>query len=164
MNPQFQVFRKQITQALKFRLFLLQKLPSAFFAGLKIESFDEKHAAVTVKHKWFNQNPFRSLYFAIQSMAAEMSTGLLCYGQLYQRKPAVSMLVLQVKGSFSKKATGKITFTCNDGAAIEEAVEEAVKSGNGTIVKCLSVGKDEISEIVSEFEVVWSFKTKKIRS
>ena len=31
----------------------------------------------TVKHRWINQNPFNSMYFAVQAMAAELSTGAL---------------------------------------------------------------------------------------
>ncbi|MEK7199004.1 MAG: DUF4442 domain-containing protein, partial [Bacteroidota bacterium] len=64
MNPGFQLFKKQITSPLKFRLFMLQRLPSALFAGLRVASLDEQQAVVTVTYKWFNRNPFRSMYFA----------------------------------------------------------------------------------------------------
>ena len=94
---------------------MLQKLPSAFFAGLRIREFDEHRAVVTVRYKWFTQNPFRSMYFAVQSMAAEMSTGLLASGQVYQRNPTVSMLVVGLEAKFFKKATDLIAFTCEDG-------------------------------------------------
>ena len=79
---------------------------------------NQEHAVVSVKQKWFNKNPFRSIYFAILSMAAEMSTGVLCMGNIYKRKPAVSMLVVEQRGVFHKKATGKILFTCTDGNKI----------------------------------------------
>jgi hypothetical protein len=57
VNPNFNQFRKLIVNPLKFRLFLLSKLPAAFFTGLSIEIFDETHAAVSVNQKWFNKNP-----------------------------------------------------------------------------------------------------------
>jgi hypothetical protein len=36
-----------------------------------------KNNVVSVKHRWINQNPFNSMYFAVQAMAAELATGAL---------------------------------------------------------------------------------------
>jgi hypothetical protein len=160
MNPSFESFRKQISNPLKFRFFLLQKLPSAFFSGLKIRSFDQDQSVIGVRYSWFSQNPFRSMYFAVQSMAAEMSTGILGFAQIYHRKPYVSMLVLKVEGSFLKKATGFICFTCKDGKIIEEAVKKAIETGEGQTVICHSIGTNEQQEVVAEFWVTWTFKAK----
>lgn len=160
MNPSFEVFRKQISNPLKFRLFLLQRLPSAFFCGLKIRSFNQHQSVIGVRYSWFSQNPFRSMYFAVQAMAAEMSTGILGFAQIYQRKPGVSMLVLKVEGSFLKKATGFILFSCTDGDAITAAVEQSIATGEAQTVVCRSVGTDEQQEIVAEFFVTWTFKAK----
>ncbi len=160
MNPSFNKFRKQIVNPIKFRLFMLQKLPSTFFAGLKINELDEKHAVVSVKHKWFNQNPFRSMYFAIQSMAAEMSTGILGFGQIYQRDPKVSMLVVGIEAKFLKKITGVISFTCSDGEAINTAIEHSIATGEGVTVVCRSAGTNEEGELAAEFFVTWSFKAR----
>lgn len=160
MNPAFASFRQQINNPVKFRLFMLQKLPSAFFAGLRIREFDEHRAVVTVRYKWFTQNPFRSMYFAVQSMAAEMSTGLLASGQVYQRKPAVSMLVVGLEAKFFKRATDLIAFTCEDGDAIGAVIEASIASGEGKTITCRSVGRNKAGEQVSEFLITWSFKAK----
>lgn len=162
MNPAFQLFKKQITHPLKFKLFMLQRLPSALFAGLRVAALDEQQAVVTVKYSWFNQNPFKSMYFAIQSMAAEMSTGLLASAQVYQRDPAVSMLVVGLEAKFVKKAVGTISFSSKDGEAIDEAIESSLASGEGKTVTCYSVGTNDFGEIVSEYWITWSFKAKKI--
>ena len=139
---------------------MLQRLPSALFAGLRIKIFDEQHAVISVKYKWFNQNPFRSMYFAIQSMAAEMSTGLLASAQVYQRNPAVSMLVVGIEAKFLKKAVDTISFACNDGDAIDRIIEESIASGEGKTIICKSIGTNMAGEVVSEFLVTWSFKAK----
>ncbi len=161
MNPGFQLFKKQITSPLKFRLFMLQRLPSALFAGLRVASLDEQQAVVTVTYKWFNRNPFRSMYFAIQLMAAEMSTGLLAFAQVYRREPSVSMLVIGLEAKFVKKATGTISFISKDGQAIDEAIESSLAGGEGKTVTCYSVGINESGEVVSECRITWSFKAKK---
>lgn len=163
MNLGFSSFQKQITHPVKFRLFMLKKLPSAYFAGLRIRSFNEKAAVITVRYNWFTQNPFRSMYFAVQAMAAEMSTGLLASGQVYQRNPAVSMLVIGLEAKFFKKATGLIAFTCTDGDAIEREVEQAIATGEGRTITCRSIGTNEVGEQVSEFLISWSFKAKSRR-
>ena len=101
------------------------------------------------------------MYFAIQSMAAEMSTGLLASGQVHQRNPAVSMLVVGLEAKFIKKAVDTVSFTCMDGNAIRETVESAIATGESKIVTCQSTGTNMAGEIVSEFWITWSFKAKK---
>jgi hypothetical protein len=157
----FEIFRKRITKPGAFTLFALRNLPAAVFAGLHIEFLDETKAMVSVKQKWFNRNPFRSIYFAILSMAAELSTGVLCMGNIYLRKPAVSMLVTEQRGLFHKKATGKIIFTCEDGNKIAVAVEEAVSTKNAMTVVCYSKGLNSDNELVAEFWITWSLKERK---
>ena len=160
MNPGFREFRQQIINPLKFRMFMLQRLPSALFAGLRVKILDEQQAVVTVKYKWFNQNPFKSMYFAMQSMAAEMSTGLLASGQVYKRNPPVSMLVIGLEAKFVKKVVDTVSFTCIDGDAIDEAIESSIATGEGKTIKCHSIGTNLAGEVVSEFWITWSFKAK----
>jgi hypothetical protein len=153
-------FLQLVNSPFKFRLFLFYKLPSAFFCGVRVRHADENKCVVTVPYKWLSQNPFKSTYFACLSMAAEMSTGILAMTHLHQRKPAVSMLVLDVKGNFFKKAVGRTTFTCEDGPFIKNSIEEAVSSGEGRSVTAKSTGRNANNEIVAEFEITWSFKVR----
>ena len=153
-------FLSLVNSPVKFRLFLLSKLPSAFFCGVRVRHADEKKCVVTVPYKWLSQNPFKSTYFACLSMAAEMSTGVLAMAHIYKRQPAVSMLVLKTEGSFLKKATGKTTFTCEEGQLIKQTVEDAVFSNEGKIVTARSYGRNKDGEIVAEFAITWSFKVK----
>ena len=139
---------------------MFTKLPSAYFAGVRIKSFDENRCEVTVPYKWFSQNPFRSTYFACLSMAAEMSTGALAMGYLYKRKPRVSMLVIKTEGEYFKKATDKTTFTCEDGMLIKEAIEGSIESGEAKTVIATSIGKNNADEVVAQFKITWSFKAK----
>ncbi len=140
---------------------MFRKLPSAYFAGVRVKDISPQAAVITVPYKWFSQNPFRSTYFACQSMAAEMSTGLLAMMHIHKRTPAVSMLVLQVNGSFHKKATGTTFFTCDEGDKIREAIEKAIASGEGVTVDVVSTGRNSNGELVSVFNIRWSFKSKR---
>jgi Domain of unknown function (DUF4442) len=157
-----QKFLSIIKHPVKFRLFLLSKLPSAFFSGVRVRAADEDKCVVTVPYKWFSQNPFKSTYFACLAMAGEMSTGVLAMAHIYKRNPPVSMLVLKVEGSFIKKATGHTVFTCNDGALIKQMIEESITTGEGRTVTAKSTGANKEGETVAEFQVTWSFKAKKV--
>jgi hypothetical protein len=160
MNTHFHSFKNFITNPIKYRLFLITKLPMGFISGLKIVELNEAKASVSVRFKWVNQNPFQSIYFAVLSMAAELSTGILAVGQVYKRNPAVSMLVVKVEADFLKKAVGKIVFTSLDGDKVAAAVEQAVATGEGVTVQCSSVGVNEDNEEVARFIFTWSFKAK----
>jgi hypothetical protein len=155
-------FLQLIKHPFKFKLYMFSKLPSAFFCGVRVVDADENKCLVKVPYKWFSQNPFKSTYFACLSMAAEMSTGLLGLIHVYKRQPSVSMLVVKIEGNFMKKATGITVFTCNDGLAIKQTIEDAIISNEGRIITTKSYGRNSDGEIVADFAVTWSFKAKNI--
>lgn len=144
----------------KFRMFLFTKLPSAFFSGLRIQSFDENECTVTVPFKWFTKNPFRSTYFACLAMAAEMSTGALALAHVYKRNPAVSMLVIKMEIKYFKKATNRTSFTCKDGVALKQAIEEAIATGEGKEFTATTQGFNTTGDLIAECVITWSFKRK----
>jgi hypothetical protein len=157
----FKSFQSLASSRLRFGFFMFMKLPSAFFSGVRLRKITETEAVVSVPYKWFSQNPFNSTYFACQAMAAEMSTGVLALGQLYQRKPPVSMLVTGLKATYFKKATERIYFTCAMGNEIKETIENAIATGEGQTIDVVSTGRTADGEVVSEFVITWSFKAKK---
>ncbi len=73
----------------------------------------------------------------------------------------VSMLVAQNKARFTKKATGKISFICNDGHLISSAITETLKTGEGQTFWMRSRGVNEEGQEVSVFEFEWTIKLKK---
>ena len=144
----------------KLNNFLLFKLPSAFFCGVRVKEIDVNKCVVSVKHRWINQNPFNSMYFAVQAMAAEFTTGALVMYQIKESKKNISMLVAQNKSVFTKKATGRITFTCNQGNAIKETIQKAVDTNEGQTIWLTSIGKNEKGEQVSEMQFEWTIKVR----
>jgi len=137
------------------------KLPSAYIAGVRLKKISRARSEVEVKYKWINQNPFRSMYFAVQSMAAELSTGTLLLNALESEDSKFSTLVVDHRGSFSKKATGRIKFICQDDIVIQEAIQEAKTTGEGVRLSLQSKGVDQHGDEVSSYEFTWSIKQKK---
>lgn len=153
-------FQKLVNNPFLFRLYLLKKLPLAFIAGLRVKELSDEKAIVTIKYGWLTQNPFRSMYFACLSMAAEMSTGLLALNGVYDSNPPVSMLIIKNQAVYMKKAVGNITFICADGKILNAAISMAKTTGEGVEIDAKSIGKDEAGDIVAEFVFTWSLKAK----
>jgi acyl-coenzyme A thioesterase PaaI-like protein len=160
-NPSF---FNVIRNPLKFKLFLLQKLPAAFMSGIRLQSVSEGACTVSVPYKWATQNPFRSTYFACLAMAAEMSTGVLAMAHVQGRKPPLSMLIADMQSKFHKKATGLTFFTCNDGEAMQLVIQAAAESGEGQTFTAYTKGENERGELVAEFWFTWSFKNRKAKN
>mgnify|MGYP003605595782 CR=1 FL=1 len=144
----------------KLNVFMFFKLPSAFWCGVRAKSISSDKCVATVKHRWFNQNPFNSMYFAIQAMAAEFTTGALVMMQIKKSGKNISMLVANNKANFTKKAIGRITFSCNEGNLIEDAVKKTISSGEGQTIWLKSIGIDEKGDQVSEMDFEWSIRIK----
>ncbi len=153
-------FRRDISNPLKLKLFMLRRLPMAYLAGLRVADLTPEQCAVTVPYKYLTQNPFRSIYFACLGMAAEMASGLMAMMHV-QSGPPASMLVVGLEADFTKKAVGLIRFTCPDGAAIGRALAESRATGEGRTVVCTSTGLDEAGDTVAVFRVTWSFRAKR---
>lgn len=144
----------------KLNAFLFFKLPSAFWCGVRVKAISLAECTVTVRHRWINQNPFNSMYFAVQAMAAELTTGALVMYQIKKSGKKISMLVANNKGTFTKKARGRITFKCIDGHLIEEAIKNTIATGEGQTFWMTSIGVDEKGDTVSELQFEWSVRIK----
>ena len=161
MNKAQQRLIKKVTSAFYMRLFMLVNLPMGLLAGLKIRNLDESSTTVSVPFKYLNKNPFKSTYFAVQSMAAEMSTATPCLLAVEGMKPSVAFIIVDLKASFGKKATGRVYFTCEDNQKAFDAVKACVENGESTTATFKTIGKMKDGTVVSEFEFTWSFKQRK---
>jgi hypothetical protein len=144
----------------KLNKFLMFKLPAAFFTGVRTKELKENSCVVSVKHRWVNQNPFNSIFWAVQGMAAELTTGALVMKKIKGSGKKISMLVASNNASFTKKATGRITFTCNEGHKIDDAINKTIETGEGQTVWLKSNGVNADGVEVSSFNFEWTLKVK----
>lgn len=153
-------FRESATSPLKMGLFMLKNLPLGFFVGLRVKHVDATSASVSVPFKYLNKNPFHSIYFAVLSMAAELSTAVLAMASIYNAQVPVSMLVFDMNAKFTKKATSRIVFHCDQAEDVVKAVEESLATGEGKTVTVKTKGTDVNGVQVAEFNFTWTFKPK----
>ena len=141
-----------------FWLAMLVKLPSAIFWRLRVRTLEMESCEVTIPYFWRSQNPFKSIYFAALAGAAELSTGALCQLAL-AGKGSFSMLVVDFRAEYFKKANTKITFTCDQGTALFDLIDKMEKGATNQLTM-ISTGKNTSGETVAKFYITWSFKRK----
>ena len=112
----------------KINRWMLSKLPAAWLSGVSLTLIDEDKCEVKVSYKWNNQNPYRSMFWAVQGMAAELTTGMLLTKSIQDSNTNISMLLVSNKSNFYKKAVGKITFTCNEGEIAKQLINSTINN------------------------------------
>jgi hypothetical protein len=100
------------------------------------------------------------MFWAVQGMAAELSSGVLVMQEIQKRGRKISMLVISNQASFLKKGTGKIEFTCQDGNSIAMAIDQTIETGEGQTFWLKSKGVNDENEVVSTFDFEWTVKLK----
>jgi hypothetical protein len=158
LTPRSEAVRRRLLRPWNFRLYLWARLPLAACAGLSLRRLDDAGCTVALPGGWRTQNPFRSMYFAAQSMAAEMSTGAPAMMLAEGAAASVSMLVREVRGVFTRRIVGEAEFTFEDLSGMQAIVDRAVATGESESYVARSVGRTRDGSPSSEFEITWSFK------
>jgi hypothetical protein len=153
-------FRKEIIKPFRLKLFFLKRMPLGLLAKLRVDKINDQGAVVSLPFNNINKNPFKSLYFGAQAMAAELSTGVLAMDAVMASKLNISMLVYEMQANFTKKATTRVMFECKQGADIRAAIDKCIQTKEGVVVKVKTVGTDLSGDVVSEFFYTWTFKLK----
>ncbi len=159
-NTRLRLFERAVHSRVLFGFYLLRKLPLGFIAGLRVEHFDTQRSVVSVPYSKLTRNPFRSIYFAPLTMAAELASGLYALHGVLASEVPVSMLVVGMKAQFLKKARSRILFESRDGKAISIAIAACSQSDDGQEVIVRTSGIDKNGQEVARFEFHWTFKRK----
>lgn len=143
---------------LKYNLFLLRKLPAAYFCGVRIRSLDSDQCEIKITLNWFNKNPFKSMFWAAQGMAAELTTGLMITDKIKKSGYDISMLLISNSSNYFKKATGTIIFNCSQGNKIDDIIEKLINLKTPQKIVLSSTGINRQNVTVSKFTFEWSLK------
>jgi len=150
--------RKQILNPILFRLGMLYKLPLGLPTGMKVIRIDDAGATATVSYKFINKNPFKTTYWAVLGMVAEMVSGVILLNYAGNCSPSVATYVVGCDSKFLNRALGKTTFECNDAPLIKKMVEKAAATGEGYTFKTSTTGYSDDGTPVAEFVFTWSVK------
>lgn len=153
-------FAKGANSVFRFRSLMFFQIPLIWFSGIKVKAFDRNSCTVKLPFTRSTQNPFRSVYFAAQSMAAELSTGLILMAETIETGKKCAMLVTAMSATFIKKADATIYFTCSPNDIIINAIKSAIEKNEPVKFILMSEGKMEDGTLVASFEFEWSVKFK----
>ena len=151
---------KNMTSVFLFKIYCLVKIPLLAWTGVKVVKLEEEGCITSVPFKNLNKNPFKSMYFASQAMAAELSTAglVMLTKEIYEE--SIAILVVGMETTYHKKANKKVYFECLDYSTIKAAMKKAIAEKEGVEIKTTCVGKMKDGAHVSTFNVLWSVKVR----
>ena len=135
---------------------MLSKLPMALLTGMIIVELNEEHCRVRLNDHWWLHNPFRSVYWAVISMAGELSTGALLYA--YGSAPKTRFILVEMRAKFYKKLRGKSFYFCRAGQEIGKQMNALQNTSETRIVILPAQALNESGETVAEFEFYWQLR------
>ena len=147
---------KSLRGRLKFGIFTALSMPAAWFSGLRMDEIDDQVCVTSLPGGWRTQNPFKTMYWAVQGMGAELATGAAPFAISRSMDERLRMFVVGTEAKFIKRAKGRITFTCNDVPKARLAIEDSFETGKATEVDLISQGKDSSGDVVSEWVFRWN--------
>ena len=153
---------KKLNSSFYLWLFSILKLPLVLLTRIKIKKIDYSSCKTKVNYNYINKNPFKSTYFAVQSMAAELSTGALALLAVDGLKSDINFILVGIRANFLKKSKDNTFFICNEGKKLHDIVKKARETKKQQEVTISTIGYNESDEIVSKFEFTWSFKLKNV--
>ena len=151
-------FKSDFLSPFKQKLYYLKSLPMGLVSGIKLIQLDEERSVSEVPFRWCNKNPFNSMYFAVQSMAAELSTAAPIMLALKSSDANIALIIVDMKVDFVKKAQSRITFTCMEYDKILDAVAQLKQADDTAVVNVKTTGRDIDDNEVATFYFTWSFK------
>lgn len=128
------------------------------FSGVRLVQLDEERSVAEAPDSWRNKNPFGSMYFAVQSMAAELSTAAPVFMALKGLDIDVAVIIIDVKAEFLKQARSNLSFQCLEYEKINDAIARLNGVDAAATVDVKTMGKDEAGDVVSVFYFTWSFR------
>ena len=127
-------------------------------SGLRLIALDEQRSVAKVPFRWWNKNPFASMYFAVQSMAAELSTAAPAMMATKSVDYKVVLIITDMNAEFVKKAKTELVFTCQSYRHNLRAIQSLEQKGDSVSVTAKTIGTDREGEVVSVFKFTWTFK------
>ncbi|MDN3687351.1 PaaI family thioesterase [Cyclobacterium jeungdonense] len=157
MNTRQQEIQKALVSPPSFVWYMMRKLPSVIFWGIRISRLDLAQCHTRLPFNWRSTNPFRSIYFSAMAGAAELASGALCMLHI-TGKGSYSMLVTNFEATFHKKANQTVTMSCLDGKKIQETIAGLRYPGDTATVTVAVSSQLPNGESPASFAITWSFK------
>ena len=154
---------KNIKATWFIRYFGLMKVPLIFYCRPSVVKLSNETAEIKIPLRRRNKNHLRSMYFGALAVGADVAGGVLAMDQIRKSGRKISLVFKDFSADFLKRPEGDTHFTCNDGLAIKQLIDEAIEKGervNLPLKITATVPKIFSDEPVAEFILTLSLKDK----
>ncbi|NHZ86048.1 MAG: DUF4442 domain-containing protein [Planctomycetia bacterium] len=161
--------KKLINEKIKatwfIRYFGLSKVPLIFYCRPSVIKLTEETTIIKIPFKRRNKNHLKSMYFGALAVGTDIAGGVLAMKLIRESKRNISLVFKDFKADFLQRPEGDTHFTCNDGQAIKDLIDEARETGervNMPLNIIATVPKISGNEPVAKFVLTLSLKDKSI--
>ena len=154
---------KELKATWFIRSFGLSKVPLIFYCRPSVMKLTEDSAIIKIPFKRRNKNHLNSMYFGALSVGADVAGGVLAMDLIRKSGSNISLVFKDFKADFLKRPEGDTYFTCNDGQAVKNLIDETTKTGervNMPLKITATVPEISGNEPVAEFILTLSLKDK----
>ena len=154
---------KELKATWFIRSFGLSKVPLIFYCRPTVVKLTEETTVIKIPFKRRNKNHLKSMYFGALAVGADVSGGVLAMHLIRKSGRNISLVFKDFKADFLKRPEGDTHFTCNDGLAVRNLIDKAIKTGERVDMPLkITATAPEISgnEPVAEFILTLSLKDK----
>ena len=156
---------KEIKATWFLRSFGFTKVPLIYYCRPSVIKLTKESAVIKIPFKRRNRNHLKSMYFGTLAVGADVAGGVLAMYLIQKSKRKISLVFKDFKAEYLKRPEGDTHFICNDGAAVQELLNQAIKTGervNFPLKITATVPKISGDEPVAEFILTLSLKNKTI--
>ena len=150
----------QLRSPWKVAAFTATMMPLGAMAGLRIDHVDRDGCVTSLPGGWRTQNPFKSMFWAAQGMAAEMATGVPALVGVREAPVPVRMILAGCEGQFVRMCKTRARFVFERADLVWEALETTLATGESVECPLPVVGYDAHGEEVSRWRFTWSFRAR----
>lgn len=149
-----------IRNTLYLRYFGLTRIPLLFYVRPSVVEKSARRVVIRIPLKRRTKNHHGSMYFAALAMGADVAVGLLAVELIGRQDKKISFIFKDFNAEFYRRATADVHFSCDQGEAIAELVENAISSTQRVELPLIAIATvpAENDEPVARFRLTLSLK------
>lgn len=117
-----------LKETASLRLFAALKIPLIAHLRPLVIELDDERCVVRFPLRRRSRNHLGSMYFAALCAGADCAAGLPAMKRIQASQKRISFVFKDVAAEFLARADGDVDFTCSDGKAVRELIEQAERS------------------------------------
>lgn len=148
---------------LGLRLFAWRYIPLIGFCSPKIVRMTSTSLEVTMPHSWRTKNHLGSVYFGALAIGADLAGAFLVFSKAKARGINANFAFKDVQGQFLKRPEATVHFTSDDGAVIDQMLDESLASGeriNKPVTVTVTCPTLHGTDVMATFTLTLSIKAK----